>query len=233
MTIYVTGDSHGDFRQIANFCSAMKTKRKDIMIVLGDAGLNYFGDTRDTDRKEFVSRTRMTYLMVHGNHEMRPATLENYKLIEWNGGMVYQEERFPNLLFAKDGEIYRLGGKNVMAIGGACSVDKEYRMRMGYRWFADEQPSGEIKKYVEQQLDRAGWKVDVVLSHTCPRKYEPVEHFLPGIDQSKVDKSTENWLDAIEDRLDYKEWYCGHWHINKHIDKLTFLFHDFVKWGAR
>ena len=226
MTIYVTGDPHGDFRQIADFCSAMETKSKDIMIVLGDAGLNYFGDTRDADRKEFVSRTRMTYLMVHGNHEMRPATLENYKLIEWNGGMVYQEERFPNLLFAKDGEIYRLGGKNVMAIGGAYSVDKEYRMRMGYRWFADEQPSGEIKEYVEQQLDRAGWKVDVVLSHTCPRKYEPVEHFLPGIDQSKVDKSTENWLDAIEDRLDYKEWYCGHWHINKQIDKLTFLFHD-------
>ena len=48
-------------------------------------------------------------------------------------------------------------------------------------------------------------------SHTCPRKYEPVEHFMPGIDQSKVDKSTENWLDTIEDRLDYKEWYCGHW----------------------
>ena len=226
MTIYVTGDPHGDFRQIADFCSAMETKSKDIMIVLGDAGLNYFGDTRDADRKEFISRTRITYLMVHGNHEMRPATLENYKLIEWNGGMVYQEEGFPNLLFAKDGEIYRLGGKNVMAIGGAYSVDKEYRMRMGYRWFADEQPSGEIKEYVEQQLDRAGWKVDVVLSHTCPRKYEPVEHFLPGIDQSKVDKSTENWLDAIEDRLDYKEWYCGHWHINKQIDKLTFLFHD-------
>ena len=160
MTIYVTGDPHGDFRQIADFCSAMETKSKDIMIVLGDAGLNYFGDTRDADRKEFISRTRITYLMVHGNHEMRPATLENYKLIEWNGGMVYQEEGFPNLLFAKDGEIYRLGGKNVMAIGGAYSVDKEYRMRMGYRWFADEQPSGEIKKYVEQQLDRAGWKVD-------------------------------------------------------------------------
>src|SRR5699024_633104 len=144
---------------IADFCSAMKTKRKDIMIVLGDAGLNYFGDTRDTDRKEFDSRTRMTYLMVHGNNEMRPATLENYKLIECNGGMVYQEERFPNLLFAKDGEIYRLGGKNVMVIGGAYSVDKEYRLQMGYRWFSDEQPSDEIKEYVEQQLERAGWKV--------------------------------------------------------------------------
>ena len=71
-----------------------------------------------------------------------------------------------------------------------------------------------------------GWTVDRGLANTFTGKYEPVGHFMPGIDQSKVDRSTENWLDSIEDRLDYKEWYCGHWHINKRIDKLTFLFHD-------
>ena len=186
MAVYVTGDTHGDFRQIGDFCSVMGTKRDDVMIVLGDAGLNYFGDERDTARKTGVSRTRMTYLMIHGNHEMRPATVDRYRRVQWNGGMVYQEERFSNLLLVKDGELYRLGGKDVLAIGGAYSVDKEYRLRMGYRWFSDEQPSDEIKEYVEQQLDKTGWKVDAVLSHTFPRKYEPVEHFMSGIDQSKV-----------------------------------------------
>ena len=186
MAVYVTGDTHGDFRQIGDFCSVMGTKRDDVMIVLGDAGLNYFGDERDTVRKTGVSRTRRTYLMIHGNHEMRPATVDRYRRVQWNGGMVYQEERFSNLLLVKDGELYRLGGKDVLAIGGAYSVDKEYRLRMGYRWFSDEQPSDEIKEYVEQQLDKTGWKVDAVLSHTFPRKYEPVEHFMSGIDQSKV-----------------------------------------------
>ena len=186
MAVYVTGDTHGDFRQIGDFCSVMGTKRDDVMIVLGDAGLNYFGDERDIARKTGVSRTRMTYLMIHGNHEMRPATVDRYRRVQWNGGMVYQEERFSNLLLVKDGELYRLGGKDVLAIGGAYSVDKEYRLRMGYRWFSDEQPSDEIKEYVEQQLDKTGWKVDAVLSHTFPRKYEPVEHFMSGIDQSKV-----------------------------------------------
>ena len=186
MAVYVTGDTHGDFRQIGDFCSVMGTKRDDVMIVLGDAGLNYFGDERDTVRKTGVSRTRMTYLMIHGNHEMRPATVDRYRRVQWNGGMVYQEERFSNLLLVKDGELYRLGGKDVLAIGEAYSVDKEYRLRMGYRWFSDEQPSDEIKEYVEQQLDKTGWKVDAVLSHTFPRKYEPVEHFMSGIDQSKV-----------------------------------------------
>ena len=60
--------------------------------------------------------------------------------------------------------------------------------------------------------------VEVVLSYTCPLKYEPVEVFLSVVDQSTIDKSTEIWLGAIESRLDYKEWYCGHYHTAKKID---------------
>lgn len=48
-------------------------------------------------------------------------------------------------------------------------------------------------------------KIDVILSHTCPLKYEPSEVFLSGIDQSTVDKSTEKWLDRIEETIDYKK----------------------------
>ena len=77
------------------------------------------------------------------------------------------------------------------------------------------------------RLEERNWQVDVVFSHTCPLKYEPVEVFLPGIDQSTVDKSTEEWLDTIESKLHYERWYCGHWHISKRGDKLHFLFHDF------
>lgn len=37
-----------------------------------------------------------------------------------------------------------------------------------------------------------------MLSHTTPLKYEPVEVFMAGVDQSKVDKSMEEWLDRID-----------------------------------
>lgn len=47
------------------------------------------------------------------------------------------------------------------------------------------------------------------------------------IDQRTVDKSTEEWLDSIEQRLSYKRWYCGHYHTEKKIDKLRFLFKDY------
>ena len=68
---------------------------------------------------------------------------------------------------------------------------------------------------------------DIVLSHTCPFKYEPTEMFLRGIDQSTVDDSTERWLDKIEDTIEYKAWFCGHWHTDKRIDKMHFLFKTF------
>ena len=90
-----------------------------------------------------------------------------------------------------------------------------------------EQPSDEVKRYVESRLDRLRWKVDVVLSHTTPLKYEPVEVFMAGVDQSKVDKSTEKWLDGIEDRLDYGKWYCGHYHTEKKVDRVEIMFENF------
>ncbi len=69
--------------------------------------------------------------------------------------------------------------------------------------------------------------MDIVLSHTAPLKYEPVEVFLAGVDKSQVDKSTEKWLDWIEDQLDYQKWYCGHYHTEKKIDRLEFMFESF------
>ena len=76
------------------------------------------------------------------------------------------------------------------------------------------------------KLDTVNWNVDIVLTHTCPAKYIPTETFLPMIDQSTVDNSTEHWLDVIEDKLTYQKWYCGHWHIDKKIDKIRFIMDD-------
>jgi 3-oxoacid CoA-transferase subunit A len=75
--------------------------------------------------------------------------------------------------------------------------------------------------------------VVVVLSHTAPLKYEPREMFLNFIDDSKVDKSTEIWLDSIEDRLDYDCWYCGHYHTEKSVDKVRFLYQDLIEFKQR
>ena len=224
--IYYMGDIHGEVFHVRDAIARYEISDKDVIVILGDVGMNYYGNNHgDQHRKKKLNKLGVPIFCIHGNHEMRPETIPTYHEEKWQGGAVYVEDAYPNLLFAKDGEVYDLDGQKTLVIGGAYSVDKWYRLRMDMNWFADEQPSDEIKQYVEQQLQEN--KIDVILSHTCPFKYEPVEVFLPGIDQSTVDTSTEKWLDAIEDTTDYIAWFCGHWHINKRIDDMHFLFHQF------
>lgn len=225
--LYITGDTHGKFDRFIQFCEIMQTTKEDILIILGDAGVNYYQDSRDKHSKKLLESLPITFLCVHGNHEQRPYAISTYEEQEWNEGIVYVEKKYPHLLFAKDGEIYNLAGKSVMVIGGAYSVDKFYRLEQGWNWFENEQPSAEIKEYVKQRLNEADWKVDIVLSHTVPLKYEPTEVFIKGLDQSTVDKSTEIWLDSIEANLEYDHWYAGHYHTEKDIDKLSILFNNY------
>ena len=227
--VYLTGDTHGQFKNFENirkFCKEHNTTIEDVLIILGDAGINFEDSFLDPQKKKFLSKIPVTFLCIHGNHECRPEHILTYNLEEWDDGLVYKEEDYPNILFAKDGEIYNIEGLKYIAIGGAYSVDKEYRLLMGWSWWKDEQPSEETKKYTQNQLEKNNWNIDVVLSHTVPLKYEPVEMFLPGINQSKVDKSTEEWLDKIESRLSYKKWYAGHYHCEKSIDRLQIMFNN-------
>lgn len=152
--IYVTGDTHGKFQRITDFCEQEKTSREDIMIILGDAGINYSGWVLDQEKKELLKTLPITLFCIHGNHEQRPDTIDSYAEKRWHGGIVYWEEDYPNLLFAKDGEIFDLDGKQTIVIGGAYSIDKMIRVIYGYGWWADEQPSDEIKRYVEEQLEK-------------------------------------------------------------------------------
>ena len=223
--IYYTGDIHGQKYEIARFCKRFNLTREDTVVILGDVGANYCGDERGKELKQALNSLKPTILCIHGNHEMRPEKISSYNEKKWNGGTVWFEEDYPTLLFAKDGEIYTMEGIRHIAIGGAYSVDKFFRLARGYGWWEDEQPSEETKAYVEQQLKVN--QVDVVLSHTCPFRYEPTEVFLSGIDQSTVDTSMEEWLGRIEENISYTAWFCGHWHINKRIDKMHFLFHGF------
>ena len=228
MRFYITGDTHGDFRRIGQFCVENDTTAEDVMVILGDAGINYYLDSRDRELKDELSQLDITLFCIHGNHEARPWEAGDYDEKEWNDGIVYVEEQYPNILFAKDGEIYDFNGKSVIVIGGAYSVDKYYRLNNGLMWFDTEQPDDEIKAYVERQLDKVDWSIDIVLSHTVPIEAEPVWNFIPGLDQSTVDKSTEQWLQRIYDNLDLREgWYAGHYHCEAEENGIRIMFEDY------
>lgn len=216
--IYITGDTHREFYRLHN----IEKNKNNMLIILGDTGINYYLDERDKTLKEQLNSYNIKLFCVQGNHEERPENISTYKEIDMFGGKVFIEEAYPNLIFAKNGELYDIDNKKVLVIGGAYSVDKNYRIIYRYPWFKDEQLS---KEEVDNILNKyKGQHIDIVLSHTCPLKYEPTEVFMKGIDQSNVDKSMEKFLDKVEESIDYDKWYCGHYHIEKKIDKLEFMF---------
>lgn len=228
MAVYITGDCHGNYEHIKLFCKRMKTSKKDdLMIILGDVAANFLGNKRDIKNKEYLSSIPIKFLCIHGNHDKRPEKCEGYELSDYLGGKVWVHYDYPTIMFAKDGEIFNINGKKTIVIGGAYSVDKYFRLQMHWTWHADEQPDEKIKMFVENQLEKNNWNVDVVLSHTVPYRYRPVEFFLPTVDQSQVDTSTEEWLEEIERKLTYKKWYAGHYHCEKRVDKIEIMYNNF------
>ncbi len=230
--IYITGDVHRNFERIFEFTKKYQTTLDDYLIILGDVGINYYLDSSDRNLKEELKNLSINLLCIQGNHEERPNNINSYKTIKMFDGDVFIEKKYPNLIFLKDGEIYNINNQKILVIGGAYSIDKEYRLRYGYHYFKDEQPCDKTKDKVMDLINKDN-NIDIVLTHTCPYKYEPVEAFYNGIDQSKVDKSTEYFLDQVEEKLNYKKWYCGHFHINKNIDKMCFLFEDIRGFNER
>ena len=216
--IYITGDTHRDFSRL----DGLNFNDDDILIVLGDAGINYYLNDEDIRFKKYLKRYNVKLFCIRGNHEERPENITSYKEVDMFGGKVFIEDAYPNLIFAKDGEVYNIDGKSVLVIGGAYSIDKNYRLMYGHKWFKDEQLSQDEMDNIYEKVN--GKHFDIVLSHTCLYKYEPREVFMSGIDQYKVDQSMEYFLYIIEGSIHYDKWYCGHYHTEKIVDKLEFMF---------
>ena len=139
--VYYMGDIHGNPLPAVFACRQMNMTHEDTLVLLGDVGANYYGDERDARTKKSLAKLGPKILCIHGNHEMRPESITSYSSKVWRGGKVWYEPERPSLLFAADGEVFDLEGIKHLTIGGAYSVDKQYRLERGYSWWADEQPS--------------------------------------------------------------------------------------------
>lgn len=241
--VFITGDTHGDFTRVFNFvrdkekiCSF--AREKDYLIVLGDAGINYYLNGRDTKLKRKLAKLPLTLVCIHGNHEERPQNINTYELINLEKGFLkgkfYFEPDFPNILFPAIGEIFQIYGQEYWHLGGAWSYDKLYRLEQtkagikNFNWYSSEQMTTIEKISCLMELDNISNEDIIILSHTCPLKYMPTEKFL-NYEVGAIDNSMEKFLDVIEDKMEYKKWYCGHWHTDKIIDKIRFVYEDIIE----
>ena len=228
-TWLIRGDTHGRTSWITEQLRDYQPEQTAI-IILGDAGFNFFLNKKDQHTKEYIESFGYYIYAVRGNHEMRPEHLENIEYIydaNVHGDVMY-ERNYPHIRYFKNYGIYNINGYRCLIIGGAYSVDKWYRLsRAGIKtpemnipsktgWFYDECLSVIEMASCEQMIkDTRDNYFDFVFTHTCPKKYQPTDLFLGFVDQSTVDMSMEVWMDKISEQIQFHCWCFGHYHADR------------------
>lgn len=240
--VYLMADIHGDWRPVRDFLNRIDNKydNTDAIIILGDAGLNFFFNHRDENTKTKLNKLGINLFIIRGNHEERPSICaaknpELWHTEEFWGNTVYVENQFPHIKYALDEvALYHIpyitgyceGTKEnnyndegveywdfykALVIPGAYSIDKYHRLANNWSWFEGEQLTEEERTRGWELIEQLK-SVDLVFSHTCPCIFEPTDLFLPFVDQSTVDKTMERFCGQVEYALDYKAWIWGHYH---------------------
>ena len=221
--IYITGDIHGDIQTFKNIIGKITCKLENTLIVLGDLGANYYLNKTDKKFKNIISQYNINLFVIRGNHDANPANLNYMKEIKKYENIGYIEEEYPNIFYAKNGEVYNIENNTFLVLGGAYSVDKWYRLEKGYKWFTDEQMTEEEK---QNFWNKNIIKVDTILSHTCPYANRPIHLFLTQIDQSTVDNSMEKFLDEVKLKVEYKNWFFGHYHADEKVEENMYMLYN-------
>lgn len=233
----ITGDTHGQVvSRLGNITQNMDNivPEETAVIILGDAGLNYYLNKTDRKNKQYSSNYGLRIYCVRGNHEARPQNIEGMILVDDAdvGGKVYMEGKFPLIRYFVDGGEYTIDGKSMLVIGGAYSVDKYYRLARangGFSgWFEDEQLSAEERAEILARVKNK--RYDLVLTHTAPITWEPTDLFLRGVDQSTVEKDMEYWLKEVALSVCWGHWLFGHYHADRveapHVEQFFQEYED-------
>ena len=213
--IYATGDCHGNFRrfQPEYFPEQAGMTKNDMVIIAGDFGGVWFGDSRDDETLDWLERLPFTLVFVCGNHENYDA-LERCPVAEWHGGKVHRIR--PHVLHLMRGQIFELESYRFFTMGGAKSHDTNHRINH-ISWWRQELPSDE--EYIEalQNLERYNWQVDYIITHCAPTSIA-----LAGSRHNEADRLTD-FLQEVRERATYHYWLFGHYHDNRAIDEKHIL----------
>ncbi len=200
--------------------------KDDLIFVAGDLGLVWDLSPKEIMLREWLEEKPWTTLFVDGNHENHDA-LKTFPVEERWGGKVGIIS--PSILWLKRGEVYEIDGIKIFVFGGADSIDKHLRLP-GRDWWPSEIPSYSEYENAVSNLDKHNWNVDYVISHTAPHHEVPT--FSGPILFNDVDKKYEDpttfMLQDIKDKLQFKHWIFGHFHIDKTVGRFTCLYKKIV-----
>lgn len=227
--IYITGDTHRklDIRKLSeeHFPEQRFLTRKDYLIITGDFGGVWTGDSSDDEVLDYHENKPYTTLFVAGNHENYDA-LNCYPVIEWHNGLVHLIR--DHIYHLMNGQIYDIDGSSFFVMGGATSVDKMFRTEHE-TWWRQEEPSEKEFQAALENLDRHNRKVDFILTHTIP-EHVRFQSFQPMRDFLNYESGVEKFLDRILHEVEYGKWYAGHIHIDRYLPEYQLqILYDEVK----
>ena len=131
--IYITGDTHSDFRRFSRrvFPEQADMTKEDYVIIAGDfGGIWYSLEDSIHQRMERYNLDELddrsfTTLFIPGNHENYDRLMsDEFPVEEWNGGMVKKIR--PSILMLMRGEMYNIDGAKIFAFG--AQVPMMFRM---------------------------------------------------------------------------------------------------------
>ena len=227
--IFITGDTHRklDIKKLEedSFPEQMLLDRNDYLIITGDFGGVWTGDSSDDEILDWHENKPYTTLFVGGNHENYDA-LNAWPVSEWNGGQVHKIR--DHVIHLMNGQIFEIEGKTFFVMGGATSLDKMFRTEHE-TWWSDEEPSEETYQMALDNLAAHSSHVNYILTHTVPEKvrfgaFKPMKEYL--LYESRVEK----FLDTVIDQVTYEKWYAGHIHIDRELPeyKLRILYNSII-----
>ncbi|MFB4353207.1 metallophosphoesterase [Microbacterium sp. LS_15] len=152
--VAVVGDIHGNFRWLDIVARAVRTLAPDVSTILqlGDWAME--PDTTD----EALDGTGIERIyVVLGNHE---SWNQITPLLDAHPGAAIRVSKITWLL-PRPGRL-TIGGRSVLSLPGAVSVDKAWRQE-GVSWFKDEEITSE---HVKAAI--AGGPADLMLTHEPP-----------------------------------------------------------------
>ncbi len=188
--IMLLGDVHRQFEDVTRLIEA---ERPSLVLQVGDLGYWPKKEKRVFPDGTVLGGSLDTLgVPLHfcdGNHEDHASLRQRTS-----------SEVFPNVFYQPRGSVLTLpDGRRVLFAGGARSIDREYRVA-GEDWFSEE-------VLREQELE--GFPedgIDIVVSHTAPREFDPLGMCHRDRDPSRLCLS---WL---LHRLHPKLWIFGHFH---------------------
>lgn len=241
--IYITGDTHGDFRRFSseNFPEQKEMSKENFVLICGDFGGVWNNSREENYWLDWLEAKPFTTLFVSGNHENFDL-LAQYPVQQWHGGKI-QAIR-PSILHLMRGQIFELAGRTFFTLGGASSHDitdgildpkaPDYRaqkkrldIRHGlYRinhvsWWADELPDDADYAEAERNLNRRGRRVDYMVSHCCPSSL--VDLLGQGLYQH--DRLTD-YLETLKGNCRFRYWFFGHYHDNRVLQRKYVLLYE-------